>query len=119
METPHCIRGAVHLGEVEMLNSITRTMLTSAMGFARDTITAGERIVAFAERWGADEAYDLRAPYSEIWINNRGENVTFMGEQLERFVNWLGMKLGYLDGEVSGWLADRNIMRYGAEPVSV
>jgi hypothetical protein len=90
-----------------MLKLLKRKMLTSAMGFAWGLIMIGERIVAFAERWGADEAYDLKAPYSEIWIRHRGENVTGMGEQLERFVNWLGMKLGYRDGEVSGWVMDQ------------
>jgi hypothetical protein len=90
-----------------MMKSITQAMLTNAMGFAWDVTKAGERIVEFAERWGADEAYDLRAPYSEIWIRHRGENVTAMGEQLERFVNWLGMKLDYRDAEVSGWVMDQ------------
>lgn len=88
-----------------MMNSIIQAILTSAMCFTWGVIKTGERIVAFAERLGADEAYDLRAPYSEIWIRKRGKAVTATGERLETFVNALAMKLGYRDGEVSGIVA--------------
>jgi hypothetical protein len=87
-----------------MMKSITDTLLTSAMGFAYDLLNAGERVVAFAERWGVDEAYDLSAGFTERWIHNRGNAITAMGERLELGVNGLAMKLGYRDAEVSGML---------------
>jgi hypothetical protein len=88
-----------------MLKLVERALLTSTMGFAWDLIKAGERIVAYSESWGADEAYDLRAPFAERWIHNRGMSIIAMSERLELSVNWLAMKLGYEDGEVSRMVA--------------
>ena len=88
-----------------MFKSITRTMLTSAMGFAWDLIRTGEHIVATSERLGKDEAYDLRAGFVEMSVCRSGQAVVLTGEGLELFVNAVATKLGYRDGEVSGMVA--------------
>ena len=89
-----------------MGKSITSTMLASAIGFAWDIIKAGERIVAFSVRLGADEAYDLRAGFVELSMWRVGNATVTAGERLERSVNWFAMKkLGYADGEVSEMVA--------------
>lgn len=72
-----------------MLELITQETLKVANGLGGSLIRMGEGMVAFAVRLGADEAYDMRAPYSEIWINNRGENVTALGVRVEDLVDRL------------------------------
>lgn len=85
-----------------MLKSITRTMLTSAMGFAWTLIRAGEGVVALSERLGSD---DLRADFAEMSVWRAGQAVVRSGEGLERLVNAVAMTLGYNDGEVSAMVA--------------
>ena len=87
------------LGKLDMMKSITRKMLTSTMDFSWDTIKAGERIVAFAESWGAK---DQHAGFAELSMRQAGTVVTIAGERLELVVNGLALWLGYNDGEVSG-----------------
>ena len=89
-----------------MMNSITYTMLTSAMGFAwRKLIRTGERIGAAAERWEVNGANELQAGFVELSVWRAGRTMVRAGESLELFVNWLAMRLGYRDGEVSGMVA--------------
>jgi hypothetical protein len=80
---------------------ITSTMLTSALGSAWDIIKTGERISEATEGWGTDE----HASLAEGFVKKTGRAITAMGERLELSVNWLAMKLGYSDGEVSGMVA--------------
>jgi len=84
---------------------ITSTMLTSAMGFAWDTIRVGEYVVAFAESWELHEGNEQRAGFVELSVWGTGRGIVRMGERLERAVNRLAMKLGYNDGDVSGMVA--------------
>jgi hypothetical protein len=93
------------LGKLDMLKSITRTMLTSAMGFAWDVVRTGERGVVKSE---AFETTDIERPYAgfvekSVWQARRAMVGT--GEGLELFVNRFAMRLGYRDGEVSGMVA--------------
>ena len=85
-----------------MMKSITRTMLTSTMGFAWDLIKTGERIVAFAERRGAT---DERAGFAELFVRKAGKIITSVGGHLEPGVNKVAVWLGYSDGDVSGMVA--------------
>ena len=84
------------------MKSITRTMLTSAMGFAWSMIRAGERGVEAAGGWGAD---DQHASLAELSVWKAGMMITIGGEQLELAVNRFALRLGYNDGEVSGMVA--------------
>lgn len=86
-----------------MQKSIIRTMLVSAMGFAWDTIKAGERVVAFAESWELHEGNQERAGFVELGVYRAGLIIAVSGERLEALVNTLAMKLGYHDGEVSAY----------------
>jgi hypothetical protein len=88
-----------------MLKSVTRTMLTSAMGFAWELIKAGGRIVAYAEGWEVTKANEDRAGFVELVVWRAGNAIVCMGERLELSVNSLAMGLGYSDGEVSGIVA--------------
>jgi hypothetical protein len=65
----------------------------------------GERIGAAAERWEVTEANELRAGFVELSVWRAGRAMVRAGESLELFVNWLAMRLGYRDGEVSGMVA--------------
>lgn len=78
------------MGKLGMIKSITQGMLGGAMGLAGWLLRTGERMAALADRLGADEAYDLKAPYAEIWMHNRGETVTAMGVLVENLVDRLG-----------------------------
>jgi hypothetical protein len=107
-----------------MMKLLERKMLTDTMDFAWCTIGgAGSRVNAFAESWELHEGNQERAGFVELWVWRAGQALRRSGEGLELFVNWLGMKRGYEDGEVAGWLVDRNILRYStaapviAEPV--
>jgi hypothetical protein len=80
---------------------ITRTMLTGTMSRAWKLICAGERVVGATESWGADE----HAGFTEVSVRNAGRVITAMGEWLELATNGIAMRLGYRDGEVSGWVA--------------
>jgi hypothetical protein len=88
-----------------MLKATTRTILTSAMGFAGDTARMGERGV---ERCEAIGIIDPEKPYGGFAEKTKwqisGATVR-TGAKLERGVNWFAMKLGYSDGEVSGVVA--------------
>jgi hypothetical protein len=88
-----------------MMNSITRTMLTSTMGFAWNLIKTGERIVAFADRWELHEGNEQRAGFVELSVWRTGAAIVSIGEGLERAVNRFALWLGYDDGEVSGMVA--------------
>lgn len=77
-----------------MIKSVAQGMLKSARGLAGALITTGKRTVVFAERLGADEAYDLRAPYAEIWMHDRGGNVMRARERLDSCVDRLSVKAG-------------------------
>jgi hypothetical protein len=90
-----------------MKSVITQALLTSTMGFAWDTIAAGERVVAFAESWELHEGNEQSAGFVELSVWRAGSAIVNAGEALEPFVNWLGMKLGYRDGEVSSWVAEQ------------
>ena len=83
------------------MKSIERTMLTSTIGFSRDLIKVGERIVSATETLGADD----HASIAERTVRKVGLRMTAAGERLELSVNSLGMRLGYRDGEVSGLVA--------------
>lgn len=85
-----------------MLKSMTHTMLTSTMGVAWDLIKTGERIGAFAERWGAN---DQHVGFAELSMCKAGRMITSAGERLELSVNRCALWLGYNDGEVSGIVA--------------
>jgi hypothetical protein len=87
-----------------MMKSITRTMLTSTMGFAWDMIKTGERIVAVAERWELTKANEQRAGFVELAVWRAGTAIVGIGERLELKINQFAMWLGYDDGEVSGML---------------
>jgi len=90
-----------------MLKSITQVMLTSTMGLAWDIITTGERSVGRSEAIGITDSLKPYAGIMETVVWRKGWATVSTGERLELFVNWLGMKLGYDDGEVSGWVADQ------------
>jgi hypothetical protein len=79
--------------ETKMLKLVTQAMLKGAQGLASGLIATGERLAAAAERWGADEAYDLSAPYAEIWMHNRAENVAAMVEWVDGLTDRLHLKL--------------------------
>jgi hypothetical protein len=81
---------------------ITSTMLTSAMGFTWKLIGTGERVVAAAESWGAN---DQHAGFAERRGQAVGMSIPAWGESLERGVNRAAMVLGLADGEVSGMVA--------------
>ena len=88
------------------MKSIERVALKGFMGSAWHLILdTGPRVFAFAERWGADEAYDLRAGFVELRAWKAGKSITALGERLELGVNRIAMWLGYGDGEVSGMVA--------------
>lgn len=72
-----------------MLKLITQEMLKIANGLAGGLLATGERMEALGARFGADEAYDLEAPYTEIWMHNRAENVTAMGLWVESLIDRL------------------------------
>ena len=76
-----------------MLKFITQALLKGAQGLASGLIAMGERLAAAAERWGADEAYDLKAPYAEVWMHNRAENVAAMVEWVDRLTDRLRLKV--------------------------
>jgi hypothetical protein len=91
-----------HKGEVEMIKSaITQALLTSIMGFAWDIITAGERVVAVAQNWALHEGNEQSAGFVELTVWRTGRAIVVAGERLELWVNAVGMRLGYRDGEVS------------------
>ena len=72
-----------------MIKSITRGMLSGANGLAGGLLATGEGMQRLADRIGADEAHDLKAPYAEVWMHNRSESVTAMGLWLENRVDRL------------------------------
>ena len=82
-------------------------MLTGAMGFAWDMIGLGERVVAVAESWEVQEGNQERAGFVELTVWRTGRAIVVAGERLELWVNAVGMRLGYRDGEVSGMLMHR------------
>lgn len=84
------------------MNVITSKMLTGTMGLSWRLISAGGRVVAAAESWGAD---DRHAGFAERRGRGVGLSVTAVGESLERGVNRVAMMLGFTDGEVSGMAA--------------
>jgi hypothetical protein len=88
-----------------MLKSVTRTMLTRAMGFAWDLIKVGERVVAYAESWEVTETNAQRASFVELTVWRTGNVIVGTGERLELGVNSLAMRLGWDDGEVSSLVA--------------
>ena len=88
-----------------MLKSITRTMLTSTMGFAWGTIRLGEHVVAFAESWDVHEDNEQSAGVGELSVWRAGSAIVRMGERLELWVSGLAVRFGYNDGEVSGMVA--------------
>jgi hypothetical protein len=90
-----------------MLNSITQAMLTSTMGFAWDISTTGERSVERSEAIGIIDLQKPCAGLIETMVWRKGWATVSAGERLEVFVNACGMKLGYRDGEVSGWVVDQ------------
>lgn len=80
-----------------MLKSMMDAMLTNAMGFAwRQLMRTGERFSEVAER---------RAGLSEVFLGTLGQIFTSAGEHLEYGINWVGVRLGYYDGEVSSMAA--------------
>jgi hypothetical protein len=88
-----------------MMKSITGTMLTSTMSFGFAILDAGDRSL---ERSDAVEITDPEKPYAgfhEKMLWRTGLTTRFIGEGLVLSVNWLSMKLGYYDGEVSGMAA--------------
>jgi hypothetical protein len=89
----------------KMKSAITQALLTRAMGFAWDIITAGERVVAVAENWELHEGNQERAGFVELTVWRAGHATVRMGERLELRVNALAMRLGYGDGEVSRMVA--------------
>ena len=91
-----------HMGKLDMMKSIERTMLTRAMGFAWGTIRVGERAVAFAESWEVHEGNEQNAGFVEMSVWRAGRAIVRMGERLEQGVNGLAVRFGYNDGEVSG-----------------
>jgi hypothetical protein len=94
-------------GEVEMLKSITQVLLTSVMGLAWDAIELGERVVAVAEGWEVHEGNEQSAGFVEVSVWRAGRAIVSSGEHLVLFINSLGVKLGYGDGEVAGWVLDQ------------
>ena len=85
-----------------MLTSIKGTTLEAAMGFSWALINAGERVVEFSERVGAN---DLGAGLAELLVWKAGRAVVFVGARLEQGANRVAMWLGYEDGELSGVVA--------------
>jgi hypothetical protein len=112
----HC--AAWSLGKLEMSNSITRMMFTSAMGFAWDIIKAGERVVAYAEDWEVTEANAERAGFVERAVWRSGGAILRVGERLELAVNACAMRLGYADGEISSYVFDQ-LMRASSASCAV
>jgi len=88
-----------------MLKSITQAMLVSAMGFAWAIITTGQRSVERSEAVGITDPQKPYAGFLETMVWRKGWATVRMGERLETLVNWLAMKLGRNDGEVSGLVA--------------
>jgi hypothetical protein len=88
-----------------MMKSITRTMLTTAMGFAWDVIKTGERIIEASENWDVHEANERRAGFVELAVWRVGNAIAGMGVRLELGINRFAIWLGYSDGEVSGMVA--------------
>jgi hypothetical protein len=88
-----------------MMKSITRTMLTSTMGFAWKLIRTGGRIVAFAESWELHEGNEQRAGFVELSVWRTGMTIVSIGEVLERSVDRFALWLGYGDGDVSDMVA--------------
>src|SRR5437762_11332757 len=89
-------------GSWGMINLITGVVLTNSMAFGWKLIKAGERVVALAERWGAD---DQEAGLAEVSVRKAGTLMTVGGERLELAVNGFAVWCGYADGEVSGMVA--------------
>ena len=85
-----------------MLKLGTRAPLTRTMSFAWDIVRLGERIVGATEGWGAEDQHAGRVEMS-LW--KLGRAITAGGERLELGTNWLAMRLGYRDSEVSGMVA--------------
>jgi hypothetical protein len=88
-----------------MLKSITRTLLTSTMGFAWDIISTGERGITRSEALGVTDPEKRYAGGVEKMTYQTRMAMVRVGEGLEMFLNWCGVKLGYSDGEVSGMVA--------------
>jgi hypothetical protein len=88
-----------------MLKSITRTMLTSAMGFAWGVIRSGERGVECSEALGRTDPEKPYAGFVEKTQYLARRARVCAGESLELSVNRFAMKRGYNDGEVSGMVA--------------
>ena len=86
-----------------MLNSITRTMLTTTMSFAWSTIKTGERIVAYTMGWNWGST-DEHAGFAERFVRTTGKTITAIGERIDLATNGLAMQLGYRDGEVYNWV---------------
>jgi hypothetical protein len=87
-----------------MMKSITRTMLTSAMGIAWKLISTGEHVVAYSESWEVTEANAASAGFVERAVWRAGTTILRIGEWLELAVNRAAMGMGYNDGEVSGMM---------------
>lgn len=86
-----------------MLQSITLTMLTSALALAWKLIKTGQRIVAFAESWELHEGNEQRAGFVELLVWWTGTAIVSVGERLEQSVDRFALWLGYDD--VSGIVA--------------
>ena len=85
-----------------MMKSITRTLLTSTMGFAWDMIRAGERVVAFAESWKLHEGNEQRAGFIELIVHRTGRALGAAGKRFELGLDALAIRFGFDDGEVTG-----------------
>jgi hypothetical protein len=90
-----------------MTKLITRT-LTSFMGLAWNIVHAGERTVERCEAIGITDLAKPYAGFREKMAWRKGWAMVRAGEGLELSVNWIAMRLGYSDGEVSGMVARRN-----------
>jgi hypothetical protein len=76
-----------------MLNSITRTLLTSAMGFAWDTIRVGVRGVERCDAIGITDPEKPYAGFVEKTTHQMSHAMVHAGEGLERFVSRCSIRL--------------------------
>jgi hypothetical protein len=90
-----------------MLKTNTRTMLTSVMLVAWDMIHMAQGGIGRSEAIGIDNPEKPYAGFVEKMTYKRRLVPLRLGEALEWAVNGLAMKLGYDDGEISGYVADQ------------